>query len=127
MGVFASINNYFVMFATLYLSLIKGTELRVKSKQTAKATCTLASLTPEIFDYLKAKRPLLLKSDKDLGDAIYTFSGSKKDVQTTQGVIDNLKSIAGDDLLEHDFLSSEEISKRGYVIFSLCFVFYLSF
>ena len=40
---------------------IKGTEVRNKSEQTAKATCTLASLTPEIFDYLNAGRPLILK------------------------------------------------------------------
>ena len=40
---------------------INGTELRDKSEQTAKATCTLASLTPEIFDYLKADKPLFLK------------------------------------------------------------------
>ena len=40
---------------------IDGTQLRSKSEQTAKATCTLASLTPEIFDYLKANRPLFLK------------------------------------------------------------------
>ena len=92
---------------------IKGTELRGKSEQTAKATCTLASLTPEIFDHLQAQKPLFLKSDGKLGDAIYTFAGSEKDVQETEGVINNLKSIAGDDLLEHNFLSSEEIAKRG--------------
>ena len=40
---------------------IDGTQLRSKSEQTAKATCTLASLTPEIFDYLKADKPLFLK------------------------------------------------------------------
>ena len=94
---------------------IKGTELRQKSDQTAKATCTLASLTPEIFDHLQAKRPLLLKSNGGLGEAIYTFSGSEKDVQETEEVINNLKSIAEDDLLEHHYLSSEEIDKRGYV------------
>ena len=32
----------------------------------------------------------------------------------TEGVINNLKSIAGDDLLEHHFLTKEEIAKRGY-------------
>ena len=32
----------------------------------------------------------------------------------TEGVINNLKSIAGDDLLEHHFLSKDEIAKRGY-------------
>ena len=97
------------------IALIKGTELRQKSDQTAKATCTLASLTPEIFDHLQAKRPLLLKSNGGLGEAIYTFSGSEKDVQNTEEVIDNLKSIAEDDLLDHHYLSSEEIDKRGYV------------
>ena len=95
-------------------TLIKGTEFRQKSEQTAKATCTLASLTPEIFDHLQAKRPLLLKSNR-WGEAIYTFSGSEKDVQETEEVIDNLKSIAEDDLLEHHYLSSKEIDKRGYV------------
>ena len=89
--------------------------MRQKSDQTAKATCTLASLTPEIFDHLQAKRPLLLKSNGGLGEAIYTFSGSEKDVQNTEEVIDNLKSIAEDDLLDHHYLSSEEIDKRGYV------------
>ena len=88
--------------------------MRQKSDQTAKATCTLASLTPEIFDHLQAKRPLLLKSNR-WGEAIYTFSGSEKDVLETEEVIDNLKSIAEDDLLEHHYLSSEEIDKRGYV------------
>jgi hypothetical protein len=34
---------------------IKGTELRNNSKQTAKATTILASLTPEIFNHLKTK------------------------------------------------------------------------
>ena len=32
----------------------------------------------------------------------------------TEGVINNLKSIAGDELLEHQFLTKEEIAKRGY-------------
>ena len=35
-------------------------------------------------------------------------------MQTTTNVINNLKSIAGDDLLQHNFLSEEEISQRGY-------------
>ena len=95
---------------------IKGTELRGKSEQTAKATTVLASLTPEIFKHLETKKPLLLQSDKELADAIYLFLGPEKDVVETEGVINNLKSIAGDDLLEHNFLSSEEISKRGYVL-----------
>jgi len=93
---------------------IKGTELRDKSKQTAKATTVLASLTPEIFNHLETKKPLLLQSDKNLADAIYTFLGPEKDVEETEAVINNLKSIAGDDLLDHHFLSTEEISKRGY-------------
>ena len=96
---------------------IKGTELRDKSKQTAKATTVLASLTPEIFNHLETKKPLLLQSDKNLADAIYTFLGPEKDVEETEAVINNLKSIAGDDLLDHHFLSTEEISKRGYVLF----------
>ena len=95
---------------------IKGTELRDKSKQTAKATTVLASLTPEIFNHLETKKPLLLQSDKNLADAIYTFLGPEKDVEETEAVINNLKSIAGDDLLDHQFLSTEEISKRGYVL-----------
>ena len=95
---------------------IKGTELRDKSKQTAKATTILASLTPEIFSHLETSKPLLLQSDKNLADAIYTFLGPEKDVEETEAVINNLKSIAGDDLLEHHFLSTEEISKRGYVL-----------
>ena len=77
---------------------IKGTELRDKSKQTAKATTVLASLTPEIFNHLETKKPLLLQSDKNLADAIYTFLGPEKDVEETEAVINNLKSIAGDDL-----------------------------
>jgi hypothetical protein len=43
-----------------------------------------------------------------LADAIYTFLGPEKDVEETEGVINNLKSIAGDDLLEHNFLSSND-------------------
>jgi len=92
---------------------IEGTELRDKSKQTAKATCTLASLTPEIFEHLRGDQPLFL-NDASYGDAIYTFAGSEADVKETEGVINNLKSIAGDDLLEHHFLTKEEIKKRGY-------------
>ena len=42
---------------------IKGTELRGKSEQTAKATTVLASLTPEIFDHLQTKKPLLLQNN----------------------------------------------------------------
>ena len=49
-----------------------------------------------------------------VGDAIYTFAGTEEEMQTTTNVINNLKSISGDDLLEHYFLSEEEISKRGY-------------
>ena len=48
------------------------------------------------------------------GDAIYTFAGTDADVKETEGVIDNLKSIGGEELLEHHFLSTNEIAARGY-------------
>jgi len=93
---------------------IQGTQLRDNSKQTANATCRLASLTPHILKNIESKRPLLLQSNENIGDAIYTFSGSDKAVEDTENVINSLSSIAGDELLEHNFLSKEEISSRGY-------------
>lgn len=93
---------------------IAGTEWRDSSEQTAKATMTLASLTPEILDHLEATKPLLLKSNEIVGSAIYTFAGTYKDVEKIESVINNLKSIAGNNLLEHNFLSTDEIENRGY-------------
>ena len=63
---------------------------------------------------LKIFSPSFYSSDDSYGDAIYTFAGTEADVSETEGVINNLKSIAGDDLLEHHFLSKDEIAKRGY-------------
>jgi len=107
---------------------IKGTELRDRSEQTARTTCRTAALSEHIFNHLNEgyEKPLFLHNpnaysgkkfdgkEDDIGDAIYTFAGSEEEVQTTMNVINNLKSIAGDDLLEHHFLSKEEIAARGY-------------
>ena len=51
-----------------------------------------------------------------MAENVLIFHGSEKDVEKTEDIIDNLKSIAGDELLEHHFLSTEEIAKRGYVL-----------
>ena len=61
-------------------------------------------------------RPLLLQSHEKLAENVLIFHGSEKDVEKTEDIIDNLKSIAGDELLEHHFLSTEEIAKRGYLL-----------
>ena len=50
---FAKNQYYSLQDVGLY---IKGTELRGKSEQTAKATTALSSLTPKIFNHLDAKR-----------------------------------------------------------------------
>ena len=92
---------------------IKGTELRSKSEQTAKVSCTLASLTEEILDHLGGKRPLLMKSDEELAYSLHAFDGSDKDVNEFVNVFQNIKDIAGEDIAGHHFLSTEEIAKRG--------------
>ena len=53
-------------------------------------------------------------SDDSYCDAINTFAGTEVEVAEHESVINNLKCIAGDDLLEHHFLTKEEIAKRGY-------------
>ena len=60
---------------------------------------------------------MLLESKESIGDAIYTFAGTEEEVEETEAVINNLKSIGNqgnDDILEHHFLSREEITQRGY-------------
>ena len=65
---------------------------------TARATCTMATLTPEVLGQIEQEKPLILdgpSSDDRKGEAIYTFSGTDADVAEIQGVINNLKTIAG--------------------------------
>ena len=59
---------------------------------------------------------MILQSDEKLAENVLIFHGSEKDVEKTEDIIDNLKSIVGDELLEHHFLSTEEIAKRGYIL-----------
>ena len=62
----------------------------------------------------KNEKNYVIDDYDQVGDAIYTFAGTEEEMQTTTNVINNLKSIAGDDLLQHNFLSEKEISQRGY-------------
>ena len=62
----------------------------------------------------KNEKNYVIDDYDQVGDAIYTFAGTEEEMETTTNVINNLKSIAGDDLLQHNFLSEKEISQRGY-------------
>lgn len=100
---------------------VRGTEFRSKKKQTANATIRLASLTNEVFKHLKTEdeaRPLLMESRDSIGDAIYIFTGTEAEVEESEAVVSNLKSIVNnernDDILENTFLSREEIAQKGY-------------
>jgi len=90
-----------------------GTQLRGIEEQTAAATMNHAYLTKEIFSEIRSPKPLLLESE-DSRCALYTFMGGEKDVEETQSVVNSLTEIGGEKLLDHQYLSKEEIADRGY-------------
>jgi len=106
-------NQYYAMLDVGFH--MKGTNLRSESEQTAATTCTFASVTPKVLKHLENERPLILDgSDVIKAKAVYTFSGKDEEVKEIQGVIKNLESIAGGNLLEHKFLKDTEIKERGF-------------
>ena len=59
-----------------------------------------------------------MESRDSIGDAIYIFTGTEAEVEESEAVVSNLKSIVNnernDDILENTFLSREEIAQKGY-------------
>ena len=96
---------------------IPGTELRPPKERTAYTTTRYADITKEVLRTIEGpggKRPLLLDNrHSQFADAVYTFSGDAGEVNSINGTIQQLHSIAGGGLLDHHFLPESDIKSRG--------------